>query len=49
MAGKGSKPRPVDKKKYQSEFDRIFGGKSSENDKSRARHSGVADKPSGVS
>ena len=28
MAGKGDKPRPVDKKKYDENFDRIFSKKS---------------------
>ena len=27
MAGKGSKPRPVDKKKYDRNYERIFGKK----------------------
>ena len=27
MAGKGDKPRPVDKKKYDENFDRIFNKK----------------------
>jgi hypothetical protein len=49
--GKGSKPRPVEnKEKFASNWDNIFKrGKSDESDKSRARHTGVADKPSRVS
>lgn len=27
MSGKGDTPRPVDKEKYEREFDRIFGKK----------------------
>ena len=28
MSGKGDNPRPVDKKKYDESFDRIFGKKN---------------------
>ena len=49
--GKGSKPRPIpDKEKFQENWDNIFKrDKSDESAKSRARHTGVADKPSRVS
>lgn len=30
MAGKGSRPRPVDKKKFDENWDRIFGKKKDE-------------------
>jgi hypothetical protein len=50
MAGKGSKPRPVDKAKFENNYDRIFKkGSKHENNTSRARDTGVADKPSGLS
>ena len=50
MAGKGSKPRPVDKAKFANNYDRIFKkGKSDESDKSRAGDTGVATEPSGLS
>ena len=50
MAGKGSKPRPVDKAKFESNYDRIFKkGKQDESDRSRARDTGVAEQPSGLS
>jgi hypothetical protein len=46
MAGKGSKPRPVNKEKYEQSWDRIFKKeKSDEDNQSRARHTGLADKP----
>lgn len=50
MAGKGSNPRPVDKEKFESNYDRIFKkGKQNESDRSRARDTGVAEQPSGLS
>ena len=38
-AGKGSKPRPVDQKKFDENFDKIFGKnkKKKDNDTSPAR------------
>jgi hypothetical protein len=33
--GKGSKPRPSDKDKYDQNFDRIFGDKKKKADKSK--------------
>lgn len=30
MGGKGSKPRPVNKKRFDENWDRIFGSKSSD-------------------
>ena len=50
MAGKGSKPRPVDKAKFESNYDRIFKkGKQDESDRSRARDTGVAEQPTRLS
>ena len=49
MSGKGSKPRPVNKAKYESNYDRIFKkGKHDENDRSRTGNAGVAPKPTGL-
>lgn len=33
MAGKGDKPRPVDKKRYDENFERIFSKKTSKKQK----------------
>lgn len=35
--GKGSKPRPVDKKKFDDNWDRIFGKKQVKNDESEKK------------
>jgi len=35
--GKGSKPRPVDKKKFDDNWDRIFGKKHVKNDESEKK------------
>jgi len=48
--GKGSKPRPIpDRAAFESNWDKIFKKeKSDENNQSRARHTGLADKPIGM-
>lgn len=40
MTVKGSWQRPVDKEKFESNFDRIFGKKEKKNDKADVRNSG---------
>lgn len=50
MAGKGSKPRPVDKAKFENNYDRIFKkGSKDENDKPRTGDAGVAPEQTRVS
>ena len=47
MAGKGSKQRPTDKKKFEANFDRIFGEKKDEREtryqRRNRRHHGAMD------